>query len=406
MINLKYKLILIISIIFIFTGCYDYKELDELSIVTAIAIDKAGDDYEISYSIANAKKAQVSSKEGESQTTVFSGKGPTLSEAMREIDLKNPRSNYLGHVSVIIMSDKIAEDGVFKIVDLLMRDPESRKKFYFLIAKNQKAKDIIKILSPLESFPAQNIIINLQNSSSSQSISTNIGYSQFIRNVLRPGMNPTLSTILLSGDKEEGASMSHLENSEPKTYIQLGNLGIFKKDKLIAVAEKEESRAINIINGTAPNVIITSKCNNDNYANANITNIRVDRNYHLNGNQPSIQLDIHATGSLQEINCSYDLLDISDTQKLTRIFEKTLEKTISDSISKAQKKYKSDIFGFGLYYYRHHPDYYKFVQNIWDDEIFPSMKVDVDVSIELKTKGSLNETIQKEEDIQNEEANH
>ena len=49
---------------FLFTGCFDYKELDDLSIVTAVAIDKVESGYEISYSIANAKKAQVSSKEG------------------------------------------------------------------------------------------------------------------------------------------------------------------------------------------------------------------------------------------------------------------------------------------------------------------------------------------------------
>ena len=108
---------MILSLIFFFTGCFDYKELDDLSIVTAVAIDKVESGYEISYSIANAKKAQVSSKEGESQTTVFSGVGPTLSEAMREIDLKNPRSTYLGHVSVIVMSSDIAKEGVFKVVD-------------------------------------------------------------------------------------------------------------------------------------------------------------------------------------------------------------------------------------------------------------------------------------------------
>lgn len=390
---------------FLFTGCFDYKELDDLSIVTAVAIDKVESGYEISYSIANAKKAQVSSKEGESQTTVFSGVGPTLSEAMREIDLKNPRSTYLGHVSVIVMSSDIAKEGVFKVVDLFMRDPESRKKFFFLITKDQKAKDVVKVLSPLEAFPSQNIVINLQNSSTNQSISTNIGYSQFVRSVLRPGINPVLPSIIISGDSEEGANMANLENSEPKTYIELSNLGIFKNDKLVGFAKREESRGINIINGNAKNVIVTTKCDGTNFANANITNIHVDRDYQLDKNQPSVNIKVSAEGSLQEINCAYNLLQPKELNKLTKKFESSLQDMLQSAISIAQNEYKSDIFGFGLYFYRHHPNYFKNVQNLWDDDIFPYMKVNFDVSLKLETKGSLNDTVQKEEDIRNEKAN-
>ena len=405
MINLKYKLILILSLIFFFTGCFDYKELDDLSIVTAVAIDKVESGYEISYSIANAKKAQVSSKEGESQTTVFSGVGPTLSEAMREIDLKNPRSTYLGHVSVIVMSSDIAKEGVFKVVDLFMRDPESRKKFFFLITRDQKAKDVVKVLSPLEAFPSQNIVINLQNSSTNQSISTNVGYSQFIRSVLRPGVDPVLPSIIISGDSEEGSNMANLENSEPKTYIELSNLGIFKEDKLVGFAKREESRGINIINGNAKNVIVTTKCDGNNFANANITNIRVNRNYKIDKNQPSIDIDVTTDGSLQEINCAYDLLQPGDLKKITKKFEDSLHDMLQSAISTAQNKYKSDIFGFGLYYYRYHPDYFKHVQSVWDDDVFPYIKVNIDVSINLETKGALNETIQKEEDVRDEKTN-
>lgn len=405
MIHLKLKLLFILCFIFLFTGCFDYKELDDLSIVTAMAVDKVENGYEISYSIANAKKAQVSSKEGESQTTVFSGVGPTLSEAMREIDLKNPRATYLGHVSVIVMSSDIAKEGVFKVVDLMMRDPESRKKFFFLITKDQKAKDVIKILSPLESFPSQNIVINLQNSSTNQSISTNVGYSQFIRSVLRPGINPVLPSIIINGDAKDGANMSNLENSEPSSYIELGNLGIFKDDKLVGFAKREESRGINIINGNAKNVIVTTKCDENNYANANITNIQVYRDYQIQNNQPVVHIKVKAEGSLQEINCAYDLLQPNDLEKVTKKFETSLRDMLKNAIQTAQNNYKSDIFGFGLHYYRYHPDYFKYIQDIWDEEIFPYIKVNISTSIDIKTKGSLNETIQKEEEKINEKTN-
>ena len=61
------KILLVISLCFILTGCGNYAELDKLAIVTGVAIDKDGDDYEISYLVANSPKGQTSSKEGEAK---------------------------------------------------------------------------------------------------------------------------------------------------------------------------------------------------------------------------------------------------------------------------------------------------------------------------------------------------
>ena len=99
------------------------------------------------------------------------------------------------------------------------------------------------------------------------------------------------------------------------------------------------------------------------------------------------------------------LEEICVLEKITKKFEDSLHDMLQSAISTAQNKYKSDIFGFGLYYYRYHPDYFKHVQSVWDDDVFPYIKVNIDISINLETKGALNETIQKEEDVRDEKTN-
>ena len=47
----------------------------------------------------------------------------------------------------------------------------------------------------------------------------------------------------------------------------------------------------------------------------------------------------------------------------------------------------------------------KFNVLLKDDKTYPYIKVNIDVSINLETKGSLNETIQKEEDVRDEKTN-
>ena len=67
---MKNKVILLFLCLLMACGCSNYRELDDLAIITAIAIDKSGDEYELSFLIANSPKAQTSSKEGEATTTV------------------------------------------------------------------------------------------------------------------------------------------------------------------------------------------------------------------------------------------------------------------------------------------------------------------------------------------------
>jgi len=77
-------------------GCNDYAELNTLSIVTAMAIDKDDENYKLSVLIANTPKTQTSSKEGEAQTTVYDGKGKTIAEAIKVIDKKTIRLGKMG----------------------------------------------------------------------------------------------------------------------------------------------------------------------------------------------------------------------------------------------------------------------------------------------------------------------
>ena len=85
------KILLLIPLFFLTTGCWNYRELNKLAIATAIAVDKADNGYEVSILLANGKNAQTSPKEGQSQNVVYSGKGPTISRALRQIELLIPK---------------------------------------------------------------------------------------------------------------------------------------------------------------------------------------------------------------------------------------------------------------------------------------------------------------------------
>ena len=130
------KFIILIILIFGVCGCWNYKELDDYSIINGIAIDKNEDNYEVSVLISNASKSSGESPDAsESKSVVYSGKGNSIFKALKDISLISPKELYLDHFSILILSEEIAKEGIYNIADFFLRYPNARKDFSIAIAK-------------------------------------------------------------------------------------------------------------------------------------------------------------------------------------------------------------------------------------------------------------------------------
>lgn len=385
-----FKLLILIPFILLMCGCWNYTELNNMSIVTGLSIDKDSDEYKIGLLIANSKKSESSTKEGEAQTIVYSGKGKTISEALKDIDLVSHKRIYLGHLAVIIVSEDIAKDGMEKMLDFLLRYPESIKRFYLAVSKDDKAIDILKIVTPLQSFPSQTIYLNIKSSSHSQAITTAIPYSTFINNLLMKGKNPILPTITIKGDPKKGSESQSLEKSTPSAELKLDTVAIFKNDKLVDFATDDESRGINLVQGNINEMIVSAKCDNGS-AIANLNDLKTS----MKVNKNNVSISIKGGASLQEVTCNINLNEAKEMYELKKKIEDKLKTLINKGIDIAQKN-KSDIFGFGNLAYKKDPKYYDKIKDIWHEEIFPKIKPKININIDLKARGSIKNTIMED----------
>lgn len=390
------KLCFLTGIVLLLCGCWNYSELNELAITTSLGIDKKDNEYLVSLQIANAKSAQISAKEGQSQTTVLEAKGKTISEALENIDLKSPKQIYINHLTAIVMSEEVAKEGIAKVSDFLLREPESRKKFYLLITKDTDASDVLKILTPLESLPSQSIASNIQEAKEYQALVNDMIYSIFINDVLETGINPVVTSITIEGEEKDGQKYETLEQSKPDAVIKMSDLGIFKKDKLLGFVSGEDSEGINIVLNKVNRARLQTKCGQG-YIVSVIDSPKTKMKTKLVDNEPQIELDITGRGSIVEVGCKTDLTDPNTIEKIQKDMEKQLKQKIQKAIKTVQEEYKSDIFGFGLSFYHHHPKYYKTIKNDWDKKIFPNIDVKVKTSLDINIKGSLEQSIKEEE---------
>jgi len=387
---MKKKLLLLIFILLL-SGCGNYRELNNMAIVTGVGIDKIDDKYELSFLIANSPKSQTSSKEGEAQTTVYSAKGKTLSEASGRINYRSPKQLYFGHINVIIISEDIGKDGFFKISDYFLRHYESRKKFFLMQSKKDKPKDILKIVSPLESFPSGSIATLIKSNQETQSVVETVDYSSFIERILEKGYDPILPVITISGNKKKGEDMKNIESTEPEAFLKLNSIAIYKDDKFKGYEPFKYGQAINVMNNHNNELKTTFK-----YKNSHISFNSETMKSKINIKSPKeIDININGKGYLTEVNISDNIENPKTIKKMEKALNKSIKKNIEETIDLMQNKYHSDVFGFGNKIYKKYPDKWKKIEKNWDNTYFPNLKTNVKVNIIINSSGALDKTIKE-----------
>jgi len=389
---MKIKIILILFLCLLTSGCWNYNELNDFAIATGMGIDKYGNDYKVSLVISNSQATQGSSREGEAQTTVFTGIGKSITEALGNIDQKTPRNLYLGHLAVVVVDEELAKDDIDIVLESLTRNPETAKKYQITLAKNNKAEEILKTLSPLESFPSQNISNNIVTSASSESITSESFVSDFIMSLLRPGVNGVMSSVSIKGDENTMDNQDDLKETEPEAMLKTGPVGIFKEFQLVAWATKSQSLGINIVNNKTDRMHITNEIE-DTKVVVLVDDTKCTPEITLS-DEIEIVLNIKTSGAITEVSGDIDLQKPKTIEKLNKETQKNIKDMVYDGLNLA-KEYKTDVFGFGNMIYKQDYKYWYKIEANWHDEYFPKVKIKVKVDVNLSTKGSLENTIKE-----------
>ena len=392
---MKSKLLVILALLFLVSGCWSYTELNNLAIITGIAIDKKDGEYEFSLLISNSQKSSSNAKETDSQVVVLKTTSHDIDMAFKQIDLKSPKETYMGHISILIVSEDVAKEGLTDILDFLMRQPSSRKDFHLLLAKDCKASDILTVLSPMEAFPSENISANIQSSGHLQAVFSDMIYSEFFSKLYSEGIDPMLPGIIIEGDADKSDNMDSLKDVEPNAILSLSELGVFDEENFLGWTTEDESRGINILKNTISVMAVEASCGEDSKLVADIANLNTDIQYKIVDSKPRFSIDIKASGAIGEVDCKMDLDDPKVMEEFNHIIEKKIYDMVDVALHKIQKEYKSDVIGFGSMIYKKNPKYWNEIKDKWKNEIFPSVEMDIKVSVSIESKGAIGNPIKE-----------
>lgn len=209
------KFIFLIFLILLCCGCY-YTELNDLSIIDSIGIEKVDEDIKIVMSIVNTIDYK---SEDNIETTIYESTGKNIEEAFNNFYLEINKTIYLDSLNNLLISDTLNNEDISNIVNFFIKNKDSRNTFNILYVKESSITDIL------------NSNLNLK--------------SMLMTNNKELG-----NTCLYS--LEEFFSDNYNYSFVPTLYFKdkviIDNYSIFHKYKYIGSLNKDESIAYNIIN--------------------------------------------------------------------------------------------------------------------------------------------------------------
>ncbi|MCT4605160.1 MAG: Ger(x)C family spore germination protein [Marinisporobacter sp.] len=373
---MKKKIILFFLILMSigFTGCWSYKDIDDMRLVGCMAIDydQQKDEYITTIEIidpASKKKQQMGGE-------LYVSRGKTPFDGVRDVIMKAGRNLYWGHTKTMIISQEIAKNKIIPIVDLIYRDAEFRSDAHIIVSKEKTAQEILRKsteqhIQPIRGYHLQDVL------ESEEHIEKYHGVDlwKYLKKLYADGVSPVLPAIY---NREE----------EGKVYPIISGMAVFKGKKLVGWLDEDEAKAFAWVvdedDVGASIIVVRGKLKEEPVKiSLEVLGNQTKLKPILIANKIVMQINVETGMRLEEIAGTEDFISKKGRSILEKDTEKFIQKEIEELIKRVQKKYHSDIFGFSTSIKKEMPELWRKIKPNWES-FFTNMEVDVNVKVTIE----------------------
>lgn len=376
------KIILLIFLTFICTGCYNYKELNELGIVSAMGISKDGDLYNLDIQLLNVLDSEKSGL-NKSPITVISGQGETIFEAARSMNKKTSKVFFLADVDYVFLDQSVLNDGLDEIMDFLIRDTRLSLNFLVVTSTENKSLDILSSISHFDTNSANNLYDAIMNSETRYGGINSLHVRELINNYYAKGKYTIFPNVYIK-DTRKSSENDSLEDSKSESYVEVKNMVFFKDKEAIELTD-EETKGVNFLRNKIKNATLTIECDGG-YFTIETLESKMKLKSKLNIDQLNVKGNVGA--EIVYYGCK-DNLDNADVLKsISKKAEKEVESYITKAFNKS-KKYNYDFLGLGNYIYKNNYKYFDFENKDWNKDGLNKLNLKYNIDVSLYKQGNL-----------------
>lgn len=366
----------LLPMLLLLTGCWSQREIDDLSLVAGIALDKAHETkvetalnkngaarkkenlISITYQIFTSSSGGGQGKGGGGSSEKkryenFTETGDLLLESTREISLRTDRPIFAQHFKTLVIGDELLRTTPFwNFMDLMYRESEFRPSALVFVSRGL-GRETFELKGTKE-IPAFRILKMVDNQYKSTRILPSVTLAKLLT-YLQSKSSFLLQAIIKGGGeiKFAGAGIIH------------GQSG-----KLVGFLDEDELSSVTLITGKVRGGVV--KYTDEETGQKNLYEIlsyKSDIVPRVEGDNISFEVRIESRGRLSE---SWVMNEKSFNDRFLKrqgqYVAKQVERDIRQTLQKMQKQYKADVFGFSKELRIHEPKTWDKVKSQWDQK--------------------------------------
>ncbi len=392
---------LIIFILFIIlislTSCTGARELDTLGIVVTTGVDLVDGKIIITNEVINpAAGAGAKGTDVDIKTEFVQGSGYILGDAIARTLLSFDRELYYPHNQLIIFGEECAKNGIGAYIDAISRDTEQRESAFLLVAKGDKAYNIMGIDSGISGSPGK-YLYDILNGEKYNGQTRTLTLSEFLRYYYRSNEGYILGEVHVLKKPE----INKMKSSNTLDVLCVEGGAVFTGDKLVGYYSGDEMIGFNILVDElkstdiifdTPNYIEDTKrqiASKGKYSDIRVVKSKTKLDIKLEHEELHLYINVKIGGKLME---TMELLDINNPATL-KIVEQACAKKVKEIIGmtlrKGQKEFGVDSFSIGELVHRKYPKLWKVIKDDWST-IFAELGYTIDVNVTIGDTGFTN----------------
>lgn len=373
--RVSFLLVLFIINTTMLSGCWNYKEINQFSIVAGIAVDKGEEDkYKLTIEIIDMHEG---GREAKVQSKLLEPHGESLLDAIRNTMKITAPKLYWGHLQIVILSQEVAKEGIIEILDILCRDSEPRLSVDLLVSKEKTAKEILEsqsITTEIRSIEIRKML----DAVISLSKAPKVQVYQFVNDLSGEGVSPVLPAIQTT------------EINAKKTS-ELSGTAVFSKDKLVGFLDDDETKAFLFVRNKIKDGLFVVKESLESGIERmalKVINSKTKVKPVYSTGRVSIDIEINSKVGVDEHGARGNFISEEGSLILKNAAEKEITTHINKTIQRVQKDFDLDIFGFGSIIKAEIPNLWKEIGPDWNN-IFKNLNVNVKSVVEIRNSGLL-----------------
>ncbi|CQR52191.1 Ger(x)C family spore germination protein [Paenibacillus riograndensis] len=360
------------------SGCWNYTEVDDISIVAGVAIDKDGANEKIQLT-AEMVDIQGGLDQNQAGFKMLSLTGSTIFDIVRNMISITGKKLFWSHAKAIIFSEKVAREGLIRTVDWYSRDTETRSDVFIFVSGEPTAREILNLNSTTKTIMSFELAQMMRDEKYTSSAPT-VEIWDFIDKLETMGNHAVAPLIYI-----------HEQNGQKNERVN--GCAIFSKDKMVGKLNGKETKSMLFAkDGIKGGVLGVNDKNGVPTYSLEILSSRTKVKPRVVNGKLLLQVRTVTHTGLDEVMTSESF---SGNETISAIEERAgeaLEQEILAVIRKMQREYHADIFGYGEIIHEHQPEMWVKVRDRWDDE-FAKLDITVDSKVIIESTAKTSRSI-------------